>query len=51
MPHAYTEDQQAPRTLTLPLPRGEEADEQSANTAGLFVTLGWQTRLLYRGCA
>ncbi len=33
MPHAYTEDQQASRTLTRPLPRGEEI-EQPAKAGG-----------------
>ncbi len=31
--HAYTEDQQAPRTLTRPLPQGEET-EQPAKAGG-----------------
>ena len=34
MPHAYTEDQQAPRTLTQPLPVGEEIEQPAI---GLFV--------------
>jgi hypothetical protein len=53
--HAYTEDWQAPRTLTRPLPAGEEA-EQPAKAEGLlspwsspsgrgddelFAELGW----------
>jgi hypothetical protein len=33
MPHSYTEDQQAPRTLTQPLPVGEEL-EQPAKASG-----------------
>jgi hypothetical protein len=32
--HAYTEDQQAPRTLTRPLPAGEEAEQPAI---GLFA--------------
>jgi hypothetical protein len=31
--HAYTEDQQAPRTLTQPLPEGEGV-EQPAKASG-----------------
>ena len=32
--HAYTEDQQAPRTLTRPLPKGEEIEQPAI---GLFA--------------
>ena len=34
MPLAYTEDQQAPRTLTRPLPAGEEIEQPAS---GLFA--------------
>ena len=34
MPHAYTEDQQAPRTLTQPLPGGEGLEQPAI---GLFA--------------
>ena len=40
MPHAYTEDQQAQRTLTRPLPEGEEVEPPAI---GLFAELGWTT--------
>jgi len=40
MPHAYTEDQQAPRILTRPLPSGEEVEQPAI---GLFAELGWTT--------
>jgi hypothetical protein len=57
MRHAYTEDQQAPRTFPRPLPGGEEV-EQPAKAGGppspspspsgrakdgLFAELGWTT--------
>jgi hypothetical protein len=38
--HAYTEDQQAQRTLTQPLPVGEEIEQP---VIGLFAELGWTT--------
>jgi type I restriction enzyme, R subunit len=38
--HAYTEDQQAPRTLTRPLPAGEVVEQPAI---GLFAELGWAT--------
>ena len=38
--HAYTEDQQAQRTLTRPLPEEEEVEQP---TIGLFAELGWTT--------
>ena len=38
MPHAYTEGQQASRTLTRPLPPGEEAEPPAI---GLFAEFRW----------
>lgn len=38
MPHDFTEDQQALRTLTLPLPREEEIEQPAI---GLFAELGF----------
>ena len=38
--HAYTDDQQAQRTLTRPLPEGEEVQQPAI---GLFAELGWST--------
>jgi hypothetical protein len=38
--HAYTEDQQAPRTPTRPLPTEEEVEQPAI---GLFAELGWTT--------
>ena len=39
MPHAYTEDQQAPRTLTQPLPVGEEIEQPAVGVFGEQSTL------------
>jgi hypothetical protein len=47
MPHAHTEDQHAPRTLTRPLPAGEEIAQPAIR---LFAELGWTTVSALRVC-